>query len=113
MRMLQQRIGFIGAGQMAMALGQAFASPACGWESVAGPRCLATGGRAVHRRDGRAIARKLGRGSADVVFLAVKPQHIVEVMRDPTGGDGQYAFRVDRRWNSPPNTCRRTGQRRG
>lgn len=83
--MLQQRIGFIGAGQMAMALSQAFVKA----QLVAGERLLAhdvspqaaerfaaaTGGAIAHGNAAVVAA-------ADVVFLAVKPQHMAEVLRD-------------------------------
>ena len=82
-RMLEQRIGFIGAGQMATALGQGFVKAGL----VAGDRLIASDPVADARQrfaratggattgDNREVA-----GQADVIFLAVKPQQMAAVL---------------------------------
>jgi pyrroline-5-carboxylate reductase len=80
--MLEQRIGFIGAGQMATALARGFlkaglATPdrvsAADVDEVARQKFAeATGAQAVV--DAAAVVRQ-----SDVIFLAVKPQHIAAV----------------------------------
>ncbi|MHC4179076.1 MAG: pyrroline-5-carboxylate reductase [Planctomycetota bacterium] len=86
--MLKQRIGLIGAGQMATALGQGFVKAGF----VAAENLLAadpdpdamkrfaqaTGGRTTKGNP------KVAQGS-DVVFLAVKPQKMAEVLADLRG----------------------------
>jgi pyrroline-5-carboxylate reductase len=81
--MLKQRIGFIGAGQMATALGQGFVKA----ELVAGEKIVAsdplpearerfaraTGGRTT-ADNAQVVA------GADVIFLAVKPQQMAGVL---------------------------------
>ena len=83
--MLEQRIGFIGAGQMATALGQGLVKA----ELVGGQRLLAADVDAAAaarfaQTTGGAVAetnRELVR-RCDVVFLAVKPQQMAAVLAE-------------------------------
>ncbi len=80
--MLKQRIGFIGAGQMATALGQGFvkaglvaAENLLAADPLSGARqrfAQVTGGRTT--QDNTEVA-----AASDVLFLAVKPQQMAEV----------------------------------
>ena len=89
--MIKQRIGFIGAGQMATALGEGFvrAGLVPGAELVASDPssearqrfARATGGQAVD--DNAEVA-----GRADVLFLAIKPQQMVRVAAELKGKFG-------------------------
>ena len=89
MPMLSERIGLIGAGQMATALGRGFRPQRrrCRRE-IDRRRSLAGSPRAVRGRNGR----RTGHGDdleavaqADVIFLAVKPQQIGRVMAELRG----------------------------
>ncbi|MBN2023803.1 MAG: pyrroline-5-carboxylate reductase [Pirellulales bacterium] len=86
--MLTQRIGFIGAGRMATAMGQGIVEA-----DLISPNCLfasdpsadmrdrfakATGGNTTD--DNRAVA-----GGCDVLILAVKPSHLAEALSDLRG----------------------------
>lgn len=89
--MLTERIGFIGAGQMAAALAKGFAAA-----GLAGPKNLvaadpsasamqdfaATTGAATAADNRKLVA------SADVVFLAVKPQQMPDVLAEIGGAIG-------------------------
>ena len=81
--MLKQRIGFIGAGQMATALGQGFVKA----ELVAGEKIVASDPvpeareRFAQATGGRTTADNLEAvAGADVLFLAVKPQQMAAVL---------------------------------
>ena len=86
--MIKKRIGFIGAGQMATALGEGFirAGLVSGAEVIASDPssearqrfARATGGQAVD--DNAEVA-----GRTDVLFLAVKPQQMVRVAAELKG----------------------------
>ena len=86
--MIKKRIGFIGAGQMATALGEGFvrAGLVSGAELIASDPssearerfARATGGQTVD--DNAEVA-----GRADVLFLAVKPQQMVRVAAELKG----------------------------
>jgi pyrroline-5-carboxylate reductase len=86
--MLKQRIGFIGAGQMATALGQGFVKAGL----VAGEGLLASDPLAEARErfvevtGGQATTDNLEVASAtDVLFLAVKPQQMARVLLELRG----------------------------
>jgi pyrroline-5-carboxylate reductase len=86
--MLKERIGFVGAGQMATALGQGFVKAGLiagddllGSDPLSDARerfALATGGRAT--ADNSQVAAR-----ADVLFLAVKPQQMPGVLAELRG----------------------------
>ncbi len=86
--MLTQRIGFIGAGQMATALGRGFV----GAGQVASEQIMAADPEAAARdrfteaTGGAATANNAELlQQSDVVFLAVKPQHMAAVMAELKG----------------------------
>jgi pyrroline-5-carboxylate reductase len=86
--MLNQQIGFIGAGQMATALGQGFVKAGL----VAGKDLLASDPlpdareRFAQATGGRTTADNLQvAAEADVVFLAVKPQQMAGVLAELRG----------------------------
>lgn len=86
--MLRQRIGFIGAGQMATALGQGFvkAGLTSGDNLLASdPNCEAAE-RFARATGGQTTADNLQLAAdADVVFLAVKPQQMARVLSELRG----------------------------
>ncbi len=93
--MIQERIGFIGAGQMATALGEGFcrAGLVSGAELIAAdpsPEARerfagATGGKAVVENS--EVVRH-----ADVLFLAVKPQQVASVAAELQGNLGPHTL---------------------
>ncbi len=89
--MLNERIGFIGAGQMATALAKGFVSA-----GLVGPKNLMAADSSDEALRGFADAtgsatvadnRKLVE-AADVIFLAVKPQHVGDVFAEIGGNVG-------------------------
>jgi pyrroline-5-carboxylate reductase len=88
MAMLQQRIGFIGAGQMATALAQGLvrAGLASSSQVVASDPFVEARTRFEHATGARTTADNLEvAASSDVLFLAVKPQHMLGVLRQLRG----------------------------
>jgi len=86
--MLKQRIGFIGAGQMATALGQGFvkAELVAGEKIVAGDPVAEARERFARATGGRTTADNLEAvAGADVLFLAVKPQQMAAVLEGLRG----------------------------
>lgn len=86
--MSQQRIGFIGAGRMATALAQGFVASglataekivASDVSSVATDEFRRTTGARVAESNSKVVAE------TDVVFLAVKPQQMAQVLQDLRG----------------------------
>ena len=103
--MLTQRIGLIGAGQMATALGRGFVRAGL----ISADRLLAADPQADARTR---FAKETGglatadnaevAAQADVLILAVKPQHIAGVLAELRGKVGpQDAGRLDCRRRSP------------
>jgi pyrroline-5-carboxylate reductase len=81
--MLEQHIGFIGAGQMATALAQGFikAGLTCGERVMAGDPAADAAARFADVTGARTTTDNLQVASeADVIFLAVKPQQIEGVL---------------------------------
>jgi pyrroline-5-carboxylate reductase len=91
--MIQQRIGFIGAGQMATALAQGFlkAGLADGKNILAADPLLEARQRFTAATTVAATADNgLVAGEADVIFLSVKPQQVAKVLSELRGRiDGQ------------------------
>jgi pyrroline-5-carboxylate reductase len=86
--MISQRIGFIGAGQMATALGQGFVKAGLigGGQLVASDPVPAARQRFAEVADGRGAEDNLQVvEQSDVVFLAVKPQQMVRVAAELRG----------------------------
>jgi pyrroline-5-carboxylate reductase len=86
--MLKQQIGFIGAGQMATALGQGFvkAGLASGDQLLASDPLPESRERFAGATGGRTVSDNLQVGSqSDVIFLAVKPQQMDRVLAQLRG----------------------------
>jgi pyrroline-5-carboxylate reductase len=89
--MLSQRIGFIGAGQMATALGQGFvgAGRVAAESILAADLDSAARGRFAEATGGTTTADNAEvLQQSDVVFLAVKPQQMAAVMAELKGNIG-------------------------
>jgi len=86
--MVKQRIGFIGAGQMAAALGQGFvkAGLVAGSDLVASDPLAEARERFAQATGGRTTSDNLETAAeADVIFLAVKPQQMARVLAELRG----------------------------
>ena len=86
--MLHEQIGFVGAGQMATALGQGFvkAGLATGESLLAGDPDAQAAERFAQATGGRTTTDNLQvAAAADVIFLAVKPQQMPMVLAELRG----------------------------
>ena len=79
--MLNERIGFIGAGQMASALGQGFVKAGLASSLLAGDPSADARQQFARLTGGRTTASNVEvAAESDVLFLAVKPQHVGKVL---------------------------------
>jgi pyrroline-5-carboxylate reductase len=86
--MLQHRFGFIGAGRMATALARGFVESGLATaEGIVASDASPAAADEFHRATGARIAESNVRvvDESDVVFLAVKPQHMAQVLGELRG----------------------------